>query len=545
MARVVRFTVFGVLLALIALPAFSQPPSAPTIDLLEGHASVAGLRHYLAHPDQAPSPVRSRFETARALVTQGGTRSLTARGAPFGDLFNRDTVGLPQDEESVSVCTTNPNIVLGGTNDFRGILDPQQDFTGWHFSTNGGRSITNEGLLPPVQINGAAIPSSGDPVDVIGKGCALYAGSLSVAAEFIGFGKTTSGVAVYRSTPHRLATCPQGSSAGGLTHPACWPTSRVIDVAAPGHFLDKEWMDVGRSGTAGQVVWIAYGDLSEFNEEGLEEAGTIKAVRCTADLSSCTKPIVLSAGQKVAEYPSVTIGPDGRTYITWGQFFGGSFTGGAQKGWIAVAEPGSTTFTVRQAVPTDPLIMRGRGKLHANDFRTGTMFKNTVKLVNGRPRVFVVWEHCTARLDQICEEPRIQLTYSSDLGRTWSRPQVITAGGDNYFPELDTDPATGAIVGTWYTNRFDPIFHNRQDVELVRLSDRGLVLRRIRVTKTSNETEADPIVGGTFIGDYIEVSANRGRAYVHYNANERHVRLFGEGLPIPQQDNYLTIVNSG
>jgi hypothetical protein len=29
---------------------------------------------------------------------------------------------------------------------------------------------------------------------------------------------------------------------------------------------------------------------------------------------------------------------------------------------------------------------------------------------------------------------------------------------------------------------------------------------------------------------------------VHYNANQRHVALIGEGLPIPQQDNYLTRV---
>jgi hypothetical protein len=122
---------------------------------------------------------------------------------------------------------------------------------------------------------------------------------------------------------------------------------------------------------------------------------------------------------------------------------------------------------------------------------------------------------------------------------------LLTAGGDNYFAELDTDPATGAIVGTWYTNRFDPIFHNRQDVELVRLSDAGRVTRRVRVTKLSNETEADPIVGGTFIGDYIEASINRGVAHVHYNANERNIRLLGAGLPIPQQDNYLTSVRIG
>jgi hypothetical protein len=121
--------------------------------------------------------------------------------------------------------------------------------------------------------------------------------------------------------------------------------------------------------------------------------------------------------------------------------------------------------------------------------------------------------------------------------------RLTSTAGDNYFPKLDTDPSTGAIVGAWYTNRFDPIFHNRQDVELVQLRNNGTVASRQRVTSISNETEADPLLGGVFIGDYLEVTANRGRAWVHYNANERHVALLGEGLPIPQQDNYLTRVD--
>jgi len=29
--------------------------------------------------------------------------------------------------------------VLGGTNYYRGIVDPAGNFTGWHFSTDGGR----------------------------------------------------------------------------------------------------------------------------------------------------------------------------------------------------------------------------------------------------------------------------------------------------------------------------------------------------------------------------------------------------------------------
>ena len=56
-----------------------------------------------------------------------------------------------------------------------------------------------------------------------------------------------------------------------------------------------------------------------------------------------------------------------------------------------------------------------------------------------------------------------------------------------------------------------------------------------------NETEADPAAafGGTYIGDYIQVVAVDGSAYVHFNANYRSQSLLGEGSPIPQEDNYL------
>jgi hypothetical protein len=186
--------------------------------------------------------------------------------------------------------------------------------------------------------------------------------------------------------------------------------------------------------------------------------------------------------------------------------------------------------------------MRGHETLHAADFRTGTMFKNTVTMVHGHPRVFATWERCQLHaLDQVCEEPEIVLTYSDDLGATWSPQHVVSAGGDNYFPFITADPHTGALEEAWYTNRFDATFHNRQDVELARLSDDGSVLKRTRVTPISNEPEADPILHGLFIGDYFQIDANAHRVYVHYNANYRQVPLVGEGVPIPQQDNYLAI----
>jgi hypothetical protein len=514
-------------------------PAAASENILNGPSPAVGLHAYLNNPELAPGQLRSRFSRARQAATRaGGELARSPRGR--NGVFNGDTVGLPQNEESISSCRNSPRTVIGGTNDYRFLLDPQGNSTGWHFSTDGGRTLANEGLLPALTAPNetTTLPSGGDPVDVAGSDCRyMYAADLNY--DFTQSFPYPSGVGVYRSDPGTLASCPQGQSNGGLTNPSCWPTRKLIDFAAPGRFLDKEWMTIGRSGSAGEVVWIAYGDLGDFNAEGNEESGVIKAVRCSADLSSCTRPIVLSQGQKVAEYPWVTIGPDGRTYITWGEFFGDSFIGPSQQSWIAVAEPGSTTFT-RHPVYREDQVMRGHETPHAADFRTGTMFKNTVAMVSGHPRVYTTWERCQLHaLDQVCEEPEIVLTHSDDLGATWSPQRVISAGGDNYFPFIAADRRTGAIEEAWYTHRFDRIFHNRQDVELVRLSPSGEVLRRTRVTHPSNEPEADPILHGTFIGDYFQIDPNAGRVYVHYNANYRHVPLVGEGVPLPQQDNYL------
>jgi hypothetical protein len=536
----VRRTVAIIAAAILVMVVAPDRPAAAVPNLLNGPSPFVGFRHYIASPASAPADLRRQFAQARNRMLAAARTADRPIAAP--GLFNRDTVGLPQNEESIAACTARSNVLLGGTNDYRYILDPQGNSTGWHLSLDGGRSISNEGLLPAIAgPDGSVLPSGGDPVDAAADDCTLYAASLNY--DFTQPFPFPSGVGLYRSSPGVLAGCPQGRSRGGLTNPSCWPTRRLVDFAAPGHFLDKEWMTVGVSGGAGRVVWIAYGDLSQFNAEGNEESGVIKAVRCSADLRDCSAPIVLSEGQTVAEYPTITVGEDGRTYVTWGEFFGGSFIGPTQRAWLAVAEPGSLQFR-RQPIVTEDQVMRGHETLHANDFRTGTMFKSTVAMVAGKPRVFVTWERCQLHAqDSVCEEPEIRLTWSDDFGRTWSPSRVISNGGDNYFPFITADRVTGRLVATWYTHRFDRTFHNRQDVELAVLNRNGVVTNRRRVTPTSNETEADPILHGAFIGDYFQVAAHAGRIVVHYNANYRSVRLIDEGIPLPQQDNYLAVLH--
>jgi hypothetical protein len=162
-----------------------------------------------------------------------------------------------------------------------------------------------------------------------------------------------------------------------------------------------------------------------------------------------------------------------------------------------------------------------------------------------QPRLFVTWDECSARvLDAICEEPVVKMSYSDDFGATWSTPTVLSQGGVNYFPTISADTTSGLLGVAWYTSRFDPGFNNRADVELATVdASTGDLRRTQRLTLTSNETEADPILGGFFIGDYFEVFAYGRDAWVHFNANYRKVPLLdgllGEGVPVNQQDNFL------
>jgi hypothetical protein len=527
--------------ALVAAPFAGAAPqqravSAESLGSAAAKMSAAPVTRYLlAHPEEAPEQVRPRFEELSDLL--GRAHRSTApqaagRSGPMLEaLFNHDATGLPQNEESITSCPTRPQYVLGGTNDYRGLLDPEENFTGWHFSTDGGRTVRQEGLLPSIDFgDGVMVPSGGDPVDVATPDCTFFAGDLNYDPEDL----FPNGIGLYKSDAHTLATCPGG------TDPSCWPKRKVVAQSDDPHvFLDKPWVY-----TDGRYVWVVYSKFvcPDVGCTGDYTSNSIQAVRCTLELV-CTDPILISGAQPSIQFGDVTIAPDGTTYITWEQdndletdfeppehmIF-----------WMRVAPPGSTTFGPPRRVAQEPLNL-GIAPLHANDFRVATYPKNDVKVVNGKNRVFVVWDGCRARPlgDSVCEEPAIRMRYSDNAGATWSPTKILSAGGDNYFPTISANRGGHNLAVAWYTNRFDPVFHNRQDVELAEVRPDGTVAQRQRLTTVSNETEADPVLGGFFIGDYFEVFARADHALVHFNANYRSIPLLDEGFPIPQQDNFL------
>lgn len=546
---IARVVVLALLVALVSVPATSQSVRMVSPRLLNRLSGSVVTRYYMAHPDQAPPRLRARIQGLDGLSARVGERAPNT-GPPSGDKFNDDDFGLPQNEEAVSVCRNQTSYILGGTNDYRGLVDAEGDLTGWHFSDNGGSSMTNEGLLPSITLSGfEERPSGGDPVTacVVEDGTPhFYMASLNYD-PIDSFGQTNA-IGVYKSERSTLQTCDTGSD-------DCWPDRLPAAESTNGHFLDKPWMDAGDTGD-GTHVWVTYTDFVLDNSEVGFSSASIYAVRCEADISDCTAPILISGDDIDVQFSDVTIGSDDRTYITWVEVLG-EIEGTAQTfvvkmrivdaacGAAGCIGPEQTVNEIDNAIPFG-------GFLQANDFRVATYPKNIVKKIDGEPRVFVVWDACSHRLsftdppEAVCQEPKVKMKYSDDDGASWSTTKTLSKEGVNYFPAVGNDKSGSKFAVAWFTNRFDSEYQNAQDVEMVTVNaETAKVVTRKRVTtdeQMPNEPEADPILGGFFIGDYIEVSAEGGNAWVHYNMNTRGIEILFEGLVVPQQDNFLTKV---
>src|SRR5689334_10181734 len=105
MRRVVSWSAVGIAAVTALVVGSGTGPAGASANMLNGPSSVVGVRYYLAHPDAAPAQLRPQFEAAhRALAgaRKAGSASGDGPARTIHHVFNRDTLGLPQDEEAVS-----------------------------------------------------------------------------------------------------------------------------------------------------------------------------------------------------------------------------------------------------------------------------------------------------------------------------------------------------------------------------------------------------------------------------------------------------------
>jgi hypothetical protein len=103
-SRWVPVVVLALSAALLALPAAGVGPGRGSRSGLLSHLSQGvQQKYFLMHPAQAPAALKARFEAIHQSVLSASSGS-SASGVGNSNLFNDDDVGLPQNEESVTVC---------------------------------------------------------------------------------------------------------------------------------------------------------------------------------------------------------------------------------------------------------------------------------------------------------------------------------------------------------------------------------------------------------------------------------------------------------
>jgi len=474
----------------------------------------------------------------------------TATGVVFGQtVFNKDASALPQNETSVAMDPKNANRVVGGYNDYRGLLPPPAlpNFTGWSISTDGGVTVAKDGQLRSVTILGVSVPSQGDPVVAVDTNGNFFMGSLQFDADFM----SPSGITVFRSPAAGGSTGVFGSSCTGGTNVDCWPTVNVVAAetctSSGGHFYDKDYIAVDRSTSAASgsvyVIWTLFGCA--------DSSSAIQIAKCTNNLASCTAPVTLDsttgtgAALDFVQLSHLTVGPTGKVYVTWVAHSGNSpdvetdsirlrvITPTASASSIGTLGPLRTVQTETSPIPWDTAPYPAR-------FRTATYPKVGVQ----GSRAVIVWDRRVGDLllDAFYMGSSILGKTTDNDGASFSAVQTVSSGaGFRYQPTICVASSNGPVVVGYASHQNDAPWFHRQDWYVATSFTGAAPFTPLRVTPVSNDTEQDPVLSDTFIGDYPEVACQGKVGYLHYTANYAAKSGSSSGFSgvIRQQDTFL------
>ncbi len=462
----------------------------------------------------------SLAEIAKKLPTSTQANAATLPGSTT---FNLDAGPLPQNEESVAVFG---NQVVGGANDYRGILGSPWGYSGFYVSTDGGQSVLKDGTLLPVTLTegvvAESVKSGGDPaLDVDSSGNFYY------ASLYYSFDRTA--LVLAKSINTNLF----GSSACSTSNP-CWTLVVVYQGVGTGPssgltFEDKEWLAVDRSTSA--YAGYVYVTWTHFTSTG----SSVLLARCSPSLSCFivndpSNP--LSGTDASVQFSMPVVDASGNVYVVWRDY---SVFPSRLK--MRVSGPGGASFGPPIVVRT--LASSGRWIAY-DDFRWLRAPKIAVDVSNpystfGHPgRLYFVWD------DYGSLGLQVLLMYTDNQGAAWQGPflvsgDITTLGSSAFFPWVSVDPQ-GVVNISYYSTQFDPPWSHRYDVMLAQSLDGGVTFTNTRVTPYSNEPDDDPLLGGYFIGDYFQSVSVNGAVYIHYNGN------YALKAGYYQQDNYLAKV---
>jgi hypothetical protein len=285
--------------------------------------------------------------TPNSLVSVGNTRLTNDNGANGGYVGDYTLVtGQPytddvlqacsqsrgrQNEPAVAVDPRNPQVIVGSSNDYCGVLRSDGTFLGlgnvwlgYYRSENGGATFVSS-LVPGYQGDQSPYAGrahvrtadSGDPVLAWDNHGRLFAGSES-SSDPEGTAKTFGDVWV---ATYENPNGPDGAAADDGKE-----FIRSLDVAegsaAPnllGKFHDKTAIEVDRTGgTCDGNVYFAWARFTGNTPNG--DNSSVYFVRSTDHGRTFSSPMKLSQTVHDIQYPDIAVTGDGHVYVTYRQF---------------------------------------------------------------------------------------------------------------------------------------------------------------------------------------------------------------------------------
>ena len=522
-------------------------------------------------PATVPTPPRTPSGSGPAGVPSGLTR------------FIDDASYMPQSETTLAVDPSSTDRVVGGFNDARFFLCPDlnsadcpdgytKSVSGFSVSVDGGASVQKSGDIPGVDVT---LPNStsrfllswGDPILAAMPGGPVYYSSLALDPV-----NGVSGIMIAQSNDQLWSPSSQCQTLSSVpTSNPCWSSKLVYSnltfpctpfSCSANTLEDKDTMalDMNPSSAFFGDVYIAW---DHFYGDG---TSALFAARCTSNLactmiSGDTAPVI-SGSDRFAGYSTVVVAPDGSVKLAWCNF-GTNTSFGPVACKVRSSPAGGTSFG-----PIHPItsFMGGGTDLPADlviqGFATEQFRASSIITIatdtSGQPGnlYFAVALCVSGTYDVIqglpgaptdnpgnCGKSAVFFSRSTDGGASWSAAGQISQSAVVIQPTVAVDSSTGTVVVAYYSSQFDP-FNHRLDVVAAVSNDHGVTFSELRMTKVSNEPNAEPSgfdystnLGGSFVapqyGDYMTAVAADGRILVLFTGN------YAEVLGTLQADPFL------
>jgi len=417
--------------------------------------------------------------------------------------------GTEQNETTIEVSGSH---LVAGWNDDGQFLSTLS-LTGYGYSTDGGRSWTDGGVIPAIPDGGLNI---GDPDVKADRAGNFYFATLAIRPD----GVSIVGVA--------------RSSDGGRTFSV--PVEASVGASNPADFQDKEFMTVDNSGGPYDgTIYVTWTDFLANPPPGTFDQ--IMLARSTDGGRHFSKAIPVSPpGGFQASIPRV--GPHGELYVLYADFdLSGLRLSKSSDGGRTFGADGldNTWIGGFDLIGTSNLNC-GRRVMKGN-IRTWEMPSLAVNPVNGE--VYVVYASNPPGPDQ----SDIYLIRSADGGVSWSRPARVNddnTQNDQFFSFVTTAP-DGTLGISFYDRRNDPA-NLKIDKYLAISHDGGRTFEpNIRMSTVSSPIPPIETYDRCYMADYDQLVADEQNFYATWGDNRNQALTWRSRarMPRPRQESAM------